>query len=361
MVALMYSHNHDQPPPIRQFRSDVPDQLCNAIMRMLRKVPDERFLTMEEAVIAAGARPLMHDDPSRDQLIALAKTGLTHRIVSQAVTPRSPVPRPTRASLPTRVARNPVLLAASASGLVAAGFLFAKMFTGSPETVSPQEASTSSPRTADSVVSTVPPPAVSRPESLTPGPSAPSAARRPAQPPPRPAPVTTAPAVATRDSVPPSPTRADSSGTPPSQKAETTVSVPPIAPPVSAGESPLTRQPASSVETPVRSAADDVTAVIQSYARALGSGDMAAARRIYQTMPNDQRQGLERLWAAGGTIAPNWSVNDIVITGDVATARVSGVNVFVSGPGRPPERIAVALRARLERRNNEWRLVALVN
>jgi hypothetical protein len=115
------------------------------------------------------------------------------------------------------------------------------------------------------------------------------------------------------------------------------------------------------METPVRSAADDVTAVIQSYARALGAGDMAAARRIYQTMPNDQRQGLERLWAGGGTIAPSWSVNDIVITGDVATARVSGVNVFVSGPGRTSERIAVALRARLERRNNEWRLVALVN
>jgi serine/threonine protein kinase len=362
MVALMYSHNHDQPPPIRQFRSDVPDQLCNAIMRMLRKAPDERFLTMEEAVIAAGARPLMHDDPSRDQLIALAKTGLTHRIVSQAVTPRSPVPRPTRASLPTRVARNPVLLAASASGLVAAGFLFAKMFTGSPETVSPQDASISSPQTADSVVSTAPPPTVSRPESSARSPSAPTPERRATQPPPRPAPVTITPAVATRDSVPPAPTRADSSGTPPSQKAEATVSVPPIAPPpVSAGDSPLTRQPASSMETPVRSAADDVTAVIQSYARALGAGDMAAARRIYQTMPNDQRQGLERLWAGGGTIAPSWSVNDIVITGDVATARVSGVNVFVSGPGRAPERIAVALRARLERRNNEWRLVALVN
>ena len=363
MVALMYSHNHDQPPPIRQFRSDVPEQLCNAIMRMLRKAPDERFLTMEEAVIAAGARPLMHDDPSRDQLIALAKTGLTHRIVSQAVTPRSPVPRPTRASLPTRVARNPLLLAGSASGLVAAGFLLAKMFTGSPGVVSPREVSVNSPQTGGPVVSTAPPPTVSRPESVPRSSSAPSSQeRRREQAPQRPTPVTTAPAVASHDSVRPPPARLDSSGTALLPKAETTVRVPPIAPPpVSAGESPLTRQPASSMETPVRSAAEDVTAVIQSYARALGTGDMAAARRIYQTMPNDQREGLERLWAGGGTIAPNWSVSDIVVTGDVATARVSGVNVFVSGRGRTPERIAVALRARLERRNNEWRLVALVN
>jgi serine/threonine-protein kinase len=74
MMALMYSHNHDEPPSIKLFRGDVPDQLCNAIMRMLRKAPDERFPTMEDAVAAAGARPLMHDDPSRNQLIALAKT-----------------------------------------------------------------------------------------------------------------------------------------------------------------------------------------------------------------------------------------------------------------------------------------------
>ena len=121
------------------------------------------------------------------------------------------------------------------------------------------------------------------------------------------------------------------------------------------------RQPASSINTPVRTPAEEVTGVIQSYARALGASDMAAARRIYQTMPNDQRQGLERLWAAGGTIAPDWSVNEIVITGDVATARVTGVNMFVSGRGQTPERIVVALRARLERRNNEWRLVALIN
>ena len=327
---------------------------------MLRKAPDERFLTMEEAVIAAGARPLMHDDPSRDQLIALAKTGLMHRIVSQAVTPRSPVPRPTRASLPTRVARNPLLLAGSSTALVAAGFLLAKMFTGSPAPVVSPDVTVPAPAAADST-SVAPPPTVSKSESSTLTPPAPRQERRTQQPPQRPAPVTTAPAVASGDSVRPAPTRADSSGIPAVQKAETTVRVPPIAPPpVSAGESPLTRQPASSMNTPVRSAADDVTAVIQSYARALGAGDLAAARRIYQTMPNDQRLGLENLWAAGGTITPTWTISDIVITGDVATAQVSGVNIFAAR-GQTPERIPVSLRARLERRNNAWRLVALVN
>jgi serine/threonine protein kinase len=365
MVALMYSHNHDDPPSLKLFRHDVPDQLCNAVMRMLRKAPDERFPTMEDAVIAAGARPLMHDDPSRSQLIALAKTGLTHKIVSQAFTPRSPVPRPSRASVPTRVARNPLLLGASATGLVAAGFLLSKMMSGSPDAGSvPQP---TAPQAAAESVITTPPPVTPPPTRTDSTPqkaqaTLPRQERRVEQAPVRGSTAAPNPAAPQRDSVRPPPVRPDSSGTAPLvQKAETTAraNVPPIAPPT-VSESPVSRQPASSINTPVRTPAEEVTAIIQAYAHALGASDLAAARRIYQ-MPNDQREGLERLWAAGGTIGPNWSVSDIVVNGDVATARVSGFNVFVSGRGQTPQRINVALRARLERRNNEWRLVALIN
>ena len=365
MVALMYSHNHDDPPSIKLFRPDVPDQLCNAIMRMLRKAPHERFPTMEDAVAAAGARPLMHDDPSRNQLIALAKTGLTHRIVSQAVTPRSPIPRPSRVGLPARVARNPVLLGASATGLVAAGFILSRMMTGSTGAVSVPPPG---PQVVAESIATVPPPTQapgagrsdSAPRTVAP----PRQERRVEQAPVR---STTSaapsPVVPTRDTSRPVTARPDSSGivtlVP---KAETTAkaNVPPVVPP-SVSESSVGRQPASSINTPVRTPAEEVTGIIQSYARALGASDMAAARRIYQTMPNDQREGLERLWAAGGTIAPDWSVSEIVVTGDAATARVTGINLFVAGRGQTPQRITVALRARLERRNNEWRLVALIN
>src|SRR5687768_8782520 len=83
-MQIMYSHFHDDPPSIKLLRPDVPDELCDAVMRMLRKDPSQRWATMEDAVAAAGSRPFTHDDPSRDQLIALAKTGLTHRIVAQA-------------------------------------------------------------------------------------------------------------------------------------------------------------------------------------------------------------------------------------------------------------------------------------
>jgi len=76
-------------------------------------------------------------------------------------------------------------------------------------------------------------------------------------------------------------------------------------------------------------------------------------------MPTDQREGLEGLWREGGTMTPNWTVSNVVIDGDVATARVQGTNV-VRMRGQNST-VPVSLRARLERRGGEWRLVALIN
>jgi serine/threonine protein kinase len=363
MVALMYSHNHDEPPSIRQFRPDCPEELCNAIMRMLRKAPEDRFATMEDAVAAAGARPLMHDDPSRSQLIALAKTGLTHKIVSQAFTPRSPVPRATRATFLARASRNPLLLGASGTALVAAGFVLAKMMTGAP--VAP---STSAPIVAESttVITPTPPPVSTPVDSVAKPPVTPTrneGRTERAEPPVQRRNVTTTPqpvSTAARESTPPVTVRADSSGAATVQKAETTARAPVIPPPSpTVTETQSNRPAASSLARPATTPAEDVTAVIQSYARALAASDMAAAHRIY-SMPADQHQGLEALWKAGGRMVPNWSVTDISINGDMATARVAGSNVVTTQRGQPST-VPVALRARLERRAGEWRLVALIN
>ena len=115
------------------------------------------------------------------------------------------------------------------------------------------------------------------------------------------------------------------------------------------------------VSQPLTTPAEDITALIQSYARALAAANLDAARRIYPGMPNDQRRGLEALWNGGGSMRPSWTVSDISINGNVATATVRGSNMVVSSTGQAPAEVPVSLRARLERRNNEWRLVALIN
>ena len=369
MIALMYSHNHDDPPSIKLFRSDVPDELCDAIMRMLRKDPASRWSSMEEAVAAAGARPLTHDDPSRSQLIALAKTGLTHRIVSQAQTPRSPIPRATRGVAARIVRRNPLLLGAAAAGFIAVGFLGARMLSdpGSPEfTAAPGVDSPANPP-AEPLPSPLPPPSVGKADSAQKTDLAPPAGRRGGrveQPPVSRNPVTTAGAAApTRDPSLDSSgrtARADSSGVPVQQRPETTRTLAPIVPPAVSSAATSSQTPPSTVSRPTVEPATEVSAVIQSYARALAGSDLASARRIYIGMPTEQREGLEALWREGGTMTPTWSVTDIVINGDVATARVQGTNVVTTRRGQTST-VPVSLRARLERRGAEWRLVALVN
>jgi hypothetical protein len=104
----------------------------------------------------------------------------------------------------------------------------------------------------------------------------------------------------------------------------------------------------------------EVSATILAYARALADADLAAARRLYPGMPADQRQGLEALWNEGGSMVPRWTISDINVDGNVATARVTGTNV-VRTRRSPDSEVPVSLRARLERRGTEWRLLALVN
>ena len=53
----------------------------------------------------------------------------------------------------------------------------------------------------------------------------------------------------------------------------------------------------------------------------------------------EQRQGLEAFWKAGGTMRTRWTVSEIVVTGDIATARVEGTNAVTA----PRERCSIAL------------------
>jgi serine/threonine protein kinase len=369
-VQLMYSHNHDTPPNIKTLRPDCPDELCDAVMRMLRKDPADRFVSMEEAVATAGARTLTHDDPSRNQLIALAKTGLTHRIVSQARTPRSPIPRPSR-NVPVRIARNPMLMGAVAMSLMGVGFVASQMLRSEGGVGKA------------SLVSPIPPPTVASDSSAAP-PRAPSETKAKDTSPPQPEPKSVTPpapprretasrnsaagigASSVRTPAPESsraPASAESTRSPVQQpKTDSGPAVPVLSPPPPVTTAvPSAPAPTPTVSRPATTPAEDVTSVIQSYARALAAANLEAARRIYPGMPNDQRQGLEALWRVGGTMSPNWSVSNIDINGDVATAIVRGSNVVVAGRGQTPQQVPVSLRARLERRNNEWRLVALVN
>ncbi len=353
MMPIMYSHFHDAPPPLDKFRTDCPAQLSDAVYRMLAKEPAARYPAMEDAVVALGGRQLAHDDPTRSQLITLARSGGSHRVISQVQTPRSPIPLGMRggtppglpAASPARPARRgwPLVAAVAAVAVVAAVLLL--------RSTKPQITDIPIRVAADSIATPAPPPV---PNQTPPG-GAVTTERPGAQAVTRPADRS---APSPRNVVPPAP------ATRPSPARDSTPAVAAAPPaPVPPPPAPVVRQPQESAATPPARGVDDraeVTSAIMAYARALDQGDLTQAVRLYPGMTAEQRQDLEAFWKAAGTMRTQWTVTDVVVEGDVATARVRGSSL-VTLARQPPSEQRVNLRARLERRGVEWRLTALVN
>ncbi len=100
MMAIMYGHFNDPPPPIEQFRADCPEDLRHAVLRMLEKDPAQRWPTMEAAVEAIGEPSGKSDDAMRSQLITLAQKSENTKLLKRLSTPISPTPLTKRTRAP---------------------------------------------------------------------------------------------------------------------------------------------------------------------------------------------------------------------------------------------------------------------
>ena len=92
VMAIMYAHFNEPPPPILNVRPDCPPEIAAAVMRMLEKDPEKRWPNVEAAVTAFGAAPLAQDDPVRTKMMTLAHQGGTSQVVARFSTPASPTP-----------------------------------------------------------------------------------------------------------------------------------------------------------------------------------------------------------------------------------------------------------------------------
>jgi serine/threonine-protein kinase len=92
VMAIMYAHFNEPPPPIGEVRQDTPPELAGALMQMLEKEPENRFPDIDAATAAIGGAPLSHDDPIRTHLMTLAATGRNLQKMKRLSTPVSPTP-----------------------------------------------------------------------------------------------------------------------------------------------------------------------------------------------------------------------------------------------------------------------------
>ncbi|HEX4634338.1 MAG TPA: protein kinase [Gemmatimonadales bacterium] len=89
IMAIMYSHFNDPPPPLSEARPDCPPDIVSAVSRMLSKEPGDRFPSVEDAISAIGVPALTPDDPVRTQLMTLAASNKNTEMLKRLTTPVS--------------------------------------------------------------------------------------------------------------------------------------------------------------------------------------------------------------------------------------------------------------------------------
>ncbi len=344
-MALMFAHANTAPVPIESLRPDCPERLRVAVMRMLEKDPAARWKSMEDAVKAVGGLGLNTDDPTRSKLVELAKTGSMAKMIARAQTPRSPVPAARQPSQSTASATTPIegpnrRWVMAIGGVAAAAALVITTYLVSRPSPGPSEPATAS--TAAAVA--LPPPPV--PKATVP------------TPPSLPAPAPRITATRPTESKPIDSRPVETKPLPAQQPVESVI-VLRISPAEAARPTAVVPAPASAP-----TAVDprpEIEAVLHRYGEALESGDVTRLQRAYPGITAAQLEGLAAFYSAGGSLKTEWTIEDVLVTGDnTATARIVGSNRVTASRTRATQQ-PVNLRVRLERQSGGWRLTNVAN
>ena len=145
---------------------------------------------------------------------------------------------------------------------------------------------------------------------------------------------------------------AASQGTPSSQT--TTLATPPPQPSAPASQTttaPVNTAPASlAVPDNPRPA---ITAIVNDYARAIGTRQIAEIKRVYASMTPQQQSQWESFFGAVRSIQAALDIASLSVDGNTAVARVTGVYEFISRTGRA-ERQPASFEATFERDGDRW-------
>ncbi len=121
IMAIMYQHFNEPPPPLRKARPDCPPELEAAVVQMLAKAPADRFPDLDAAAAAIGGAPLAPDDPIRTQLVTLVADSAQAKMLQSIQTPQSPLPAGKARGKTTRVQPTSAMSLSPARVTVAVG------------------------------------------------------------------------------------------------------------------------------------------------------------------------------------------------------------------------------------------------
>ena len=379
--TVMYKVLSETPPPLDKVLPGLPASLNTVVMRALQKDPADRYASaLEMANDLTTIRHSLGDNPNGTKTLSLRRSIETALAVEREA--RQRVERSTKYALAgagalVAVAIVGALLAIRSQNATSNGASSGSTPPGAtaPATATPVSSPTTQSamaapqgRVQDSVASpAVPaPPTDSRsrgdPSARSRGretaPPRDVAARRPEQ---QTAAtvqrntVATPPGAGTSTSArpqPPGTVAVDSQRPITAPLSPSVTSAPPITAPVTSAEP----KPASVAPSPDPAA--EIATLVNAYARAIESRDVAALRRLYPEMTAVQQQGFQDFFAFTRSLKASLSVSSLQVDGASADAQLSGQYDFVSNAGRE-QRQAVSFHATLRRGTNGWRFVSI--
>jgi hypothetical protein len=121
---------------------------------------------------------------------------------------------------------------------------------------------------------------------------------------------------------------------------------------------PVATPPNSAATTNADAATAEITAVIDSYARAIESRDMSELRRVYAAITADQASAFSDFFKSTRTLRAALGVKSVRVDGGKGTAHVAGSYEFTTTAGRTQQQ-QVAFDAELRRDGGNWKLVAI--
>ena len=102
----------------------------------------------------------------------------------------------------------------------------------------------------------------------------------------------------------------------------------------------------------------EINGVIDAYARAIESRDIAELRRVYPAITGDQASGFSEFFKSTRTLRAALAVKSSRVDGNRGTAHVVGTYEFTTSAGRNQQQ-QVAFDADLRREGGSWKLVAI--
>ncbi len=130
-----------------------------------------------------------------------------------------------------------------------------------------------------------------------------------------------------------------------------------VNPPAASATPPITSPATNPSADPVAAAAE-ISRVVDAYARAIESRDLAELRRVYPAMTGDQASAFGEFFKSTRTLRAALAVKSSRVDGNRGTARVAGTYEFTTTAGRSQQQ-QVTFDVDLRRDGGSWKLVAV--